>query len=52
MLNDLNTIKLDEELPNELGQTMHKCIEHGVTVKGILIGVERERRGREKANER
>ena len=30
MLNDLNTIKLDEELPNELGQTMHKCIEHGV----------------------
>ena len=32
MLNDLNTIKLDEELPNELGQTMHKCIEHGVVV--------------------
>ena len=30
MLNDLNTIKLDEELPNELGQIMHKCIEHGV----------------------
>jgi len=30
MLDDLNALNLNEELTNELGQIMHKCIEEGV----------------------